>query len=275
MHREEMYNENHRHATGLILEQVGYERCRPLHAFGPSTRDHYLFHYVASGRGVLRCRSGEYSVNAHEIFMIMPDEVTFYQADEEDPWYYFWFGLSGHDMKEFVRSLGFTNRNRVVAYHCFNEYAIDLAIKKMVKHRIETLSDRLYETGRIYELAAWIRKSREQHGKIVFSEEPERYLQVACNYIDKNFMRHLDVSVLADYLGIDRTHLFRVFDRSYGCGPKAYIINKRMEKAKELLKTSRLNIKIIASSVGYSDQYLFSKIFKKNVGMTPTQYRKQ
>lgn len=73
---------------------VGFEHCRPRHAFGPAVRSYWLLHYIVSGCGVFRSGGKEYAVSAGECFVIHPGEVTRYEADRADPWHYIWIGFT-------------------------------------------------------------------------------------------------------------------------------------------------------------------------------------
>ena len=82
----------------LSLYQFGWERCKPSHAFGPAARNHYLFHYVISGTGVLNADDAEgvthtYSIKSGQGFMIFPDQITMYIADKTLTWVYVWIEL--------------------------------------------------------------------------------------------------------------------------------------------------------------------------------------
>ena len=55
--------------------------------------------------------------------------------------------------------------------------------------------------------------------------------------------------------------------------PKQYLLNKRLTRAKELLKETNASVFEIANSVGYDDQLYFSRIFKKHIGISPTEYK--
>ena len=69
------------------LFQYGWEECEPLHSFGPFVRNHYLFHYVISGKGILNS-TDEAGVTHHHVlgpgqgFLICPGQVNTYCADE-------------------------------------------------------------------------------------------------------------------------------------------------------------------------------------------------
>lgn len=73
--------------------QYGWEECEPLHSFGPFVRNHYLFHYIISGRGTLFSHSTngeihEYILEANQGFLICPGQINLYTSDEKDPWKY-------------------------------------------------------------------------------------------------------------------------------------------------------------------------------------------
>lgn len=104
------------------------------------------------------------------------------------------------------------------------------------------------------------------------SEEIINEIQV---YMDQNYNASLSIQDIADDYGFNYTYLCSLFKKYKQKSPNEYIIDKRINKAKELLRTDEgMNIKTIASIVGYDDQYYFSRIFRSVTGMTPTGYRK-
>ena len=60
-------------------------------------RDHYLIHYVVSGRGTFTAAGRAFPVRAGEVFLVWPNVVVSYEADTESPWEYYWLGFSGPD----------------------------------------------------------------------------------------------------------------------------------------------------------------------------------
>lgn len=70
----------------LNLYQYGWEQTEPLHSYGPYARNHYLFHYVISGKGLLLANEQEYAIEGGQGFLIAPGQVTTYRADEQEPW---------------------------------------------------------------------------------------------------------------------------------------------------------------------------------------------
>ena len=77
----------------LYVNCCGLSRTEPLHSFGPALKPHYLIHYIVSGRGRLQLGGKEYPLEQGYGFLIPPEELAFYQADEADPWTYVWVGF--------------------------------------------------------------------------------------------------------------------------------------------------------------------------------------
>lgn len=95
------------------------------------------------------------------------------------------------------------------------------------------------------------------------------------NYIRKNICNHLDIDMLADKACMSKDHFIRVFKRETGETPNVYITKRKLEKAELTLVTTDMPVKNIADMLGYDDGSYFNRIFKKNAGVTPQQYRKE
>ena len=73
----------------------GRQNCAPGDSVGPAVREHYLLHFCLSGRGVYQAQGRSYAIGPGEGFLILPDEVTSYQADQSEPWTHIWVGFHG------------------------------------------------------------------------------------------------------------------------------------------------------------------------------------
>ena len=78
----------------------------------------------------------------------------------------------------------------------------------------------------------------------------------------------------ADYVGISETHLRRIFKQDFNISPIKYINCLKLDKAKNMLQSSNYTINEIALSVGYDDPYYFSRVFKRETGLSPSEYKK-
>ena len=92
--------------------------------------------------------------------------------------------------------------------------------------------------------------------------------------MDKHFTENsLDLAKVADNVQISVGYLTTYFKKYKNTTILKYITNKRIEYAKALLLNTNFTINTIAIKVGYTDSCVFAKIFKKNEGVTPSQYR--
>lgn len=98
----------------------------------------------------------------------------------------------------------------------------------------------------------------------------------AIKYLEENyFSPSLSTAVLAQKCNISEVYFRKVFTKHYGITPKQYIIDIRIEKAKQLLTDGILKISAVSEKCGFSNPYHFCRQFKQKAGLTPTEYMKQ
>ena len=244
----------------------GCEDCEGGHTYGPAVRDHYLIHYVRSGRGRFSFAGREYALSAGQCFLICPGEITVYTADAEDPWRYTWLAFSGERAPAFLRSAGLGPGNPVVAGAAVASFFEDL------HGRILNGSVGGNDFSMISLLYAFF--AALPHEKEA-PPQKETYVGKARNYVAKMYQNPVSVGRLAAYCGLDRHYLCRIFKAETGLTPQAYILGFRMRRARELLLTSSLSVGDVARSVGYTDVYNFSRMFKKKYGSSPLRLRQE
>lgn len=94
-------------------------------------------------------------------------------------------------------------------------------------------------------------------------------------YIEENLPKKLTLKSLADEVYLSESHLSLLFRKHLHMSPMEYVQRKRMQKAQDLLLTSNLPLKEIAPLIGFDDQSQLSRAFKREFGMSPTEYRKK
>ena len=98
-------------------------------------------------------------------------------------------------------------------------------------------------------------------------------LRRAIAYLDDNLTLDISLSDLADAVGLSTFHFARAFKSATGMPPYRYLLALRIARAKDLLAKSALAISDVAAAVGYEDQSQLARRFRKEVGLTPSQYR--
>lgn len=94
------------------------------------------------------------------------------------------------------------------------------------------------------------------------------------NYINNNFNEKLNLDLFSRIRFVSKYHLLRLFKRYYGRTPNQYLIDKRIEKAKEFIKNG-LSISETCYEVGFESLGSFSTLFKRKTGFTPRAYQKR
>lgn len=94
-------------------------------------------------------------------------------------------------------------------------------------------------------------------------------------YIQQNYSEEISLQEFSERFFLSREYISRKFKQIYGENLSDYLVRTRINKAKELLKFPNLKIYEIAEKIGYQDDKYFRKIFKKIVGMTPNEFRKE
>lgn len=104
-------------------------------------------------------------------------------------------------------------------------------------------------------------------------EKSVSLVEKAKSYINENFQKDLSLDEISREYDISPYYFSKIFKDETGENFIEYLTGVRMEKAKQLLLNKELSMKEICSMVGYADPNYFSRSFKKNVGVTPTEYR--
>lgn len=106
--------------------------------------------------------------------------------------------------------------------------------------------------------------------------EEERLVDTIKQYLDDNFSEKVTTKELSKRFGLVPSYLSMLFRQAKGMSPSEYVNHLRIRKAKELLREDMtLTVKEIAEIIGYADQLYFSKVFKKETGKTPSQFRNE
>ena len=241
---------NNRHLHDLNPLFLGYEQCEPNQSFGPAVRNYTLLHYVVSGKGTFFSGGNLYQLQAGDVFRILPGEVTVYKADKDDPWVYRWLGFNG-ELSQKIAQLPPTFKVSATAARCFmmEESEVD------TEYRIASKLFRLYA-----ELFSSTRHTENYVGRVQ-------------NYIEFYYMQKIRVEDIAKLLNLDRRYLSRLFRQKTGMTVQEYLISVRMEEATQCLSRG-LSVGETAELCGYSDAFLFSKMFKRRLGVSPAAWKK-
>ncbi len=238
--------------TDINPLQFGTQKCPPSHKWGPHIREYYLIHYVVSGKGRFIKKDFDAVVGPGYAFLIKPNEVCTYCADADDPWEYIWIGFDGKVAQK-LDSL------KDCVFKVDGKIFTDMVKSDRLKNTREE-----YLTAKIFLLISNLFEG-ENHKK--------ELVEHLAGYIEENYFLRLYVSELAKMVSLDQRYLTRLFKAKKGISLQQYIIDVKMKKAAILIKD--FSVADTAKMVGYDDVFNFSKMFKKNTGVSPLKFKKE
>lgn len=266
---KQSYKQSYTDNVELSIFNCGHEYCQPGHTWGPGVRDHYLIHLVVAGKGTYQVGGASHALAEGDLFLVKPSQLITYAADENDPWEYYWVGFNGACANRLVQQAPF--KENLPVYHCKDAQAAREALYNIYLSRGTDPQNEALMTGYLYIFLAHLMKEAKDLEPSSGSSSSQ-YVLSAIKYIQFNYGHDISVDDIAKAVGVSRSHLYRVFMSNVGQSPIDYLTGYRISEACYLLKNSNLSIAEIAVSVGFFDQFYFSRVFKKIKGVPPSKY---
>lgn len=249
--------------TDIYPIQYGEEQCKSSHSFGPCMRSNYLIHYVYSGEGIFKTENAEYRLHKNQMFLIMPNQLTYYRADENNPWLYRWIEFGGSMVPKILKSSGLCEQ---LPIRDDEQMITGNALSDIV------LSKDMHFTDLMQKFWGFI-SAMSVHDNMSQNTSIHKYIDKAEIFIKTNVHKKISVSDVAAYVGIDRSYLSRLFQTHKNTTPQQYIISLKMNVAAQYLQNTDISISEAAYSVGYTDTHVFNKAFKTRFGISPSAWR--
>ena len=179
-------------------------------------------------------------------------------------------GMNGIELAKLIRE---KNPDCIIifitAYDRF-EYAIEAMHIKAFDYLLKPWKEEKL-TGLITEAISSIKEISSDDGKSENLQDSQK--SIIKKYIKENYKRDISAGDVAGILGYSDVYFSKIFKQLFDDTFINYLTNLRIEKAKVLLKDVSFNIKEVGASVGYTDSNYFTKVFKRAVGMSPSEYR--
>lgn len=227
--------------------------------------DSYKLFYLAQGSCEIDIDGTCYEIEEGGTAVVFP--FCKYQIHQKENAVFYWVEVSGFTASAILQRIAFSKSKPVVG---------NIGIPGFERFfELPDINDRapyaLYRMGgSLFVLISYYLEHFPSK-----SAETESYVAEACAYIEERFTEPaFGVKDVAERLKIDRSYLYRLFKDKMGISIIDYIVRRRVAKSETLLGNSRLSIKDVAYSSGFSDQMYFSRVFKKLNGRTPTAFRK-
>jgi AraC-like DNA-binding protein len=248
----------------------------------PQARQHYRQRELGAEQNVLIiCTAGQgwYEVEGKRKILrrnqalLMPrDKPHQYGASQSDPWTIQWVHFTGEDAPYYLTLLR--------GEHTLNIHPeLTPKIDRLFSDAYESLSGGFSQQS----IICVAQVLRHILGLLFFSNKafspnPKtgrfRNLEQVLQFMKKNIDAALTINQMAAEAGLSPTHFSRLFSQQVGFPPMEYFIHLKIQRACRFLTLTPLSIKEIGSRLGYTDQYYFSRIFHKVMGISPAAYRR-
>ena len=250
---------------GAFRQASHHERSRP------SGAAQTIFIRCTAGVGWCDVAGMRHTVHQGNLLIIPAHCSHAYGSSDNDPWSIEWFHAIGDGVADYLRWLGLRPQSPVLALRSgvwdsplFEEALTTLEKGFTDAHLLHAASALGHLLSRII--------VRQNQGIEDYSSVSAR-IERATTALQENHAQPLCVPELAAQSGFSTSHFASLFHRHTGHPPMDFLIRARVGQACQLLDLTTLSIKEIAASVGYSDPYYFSRIFKKITSSSPKTYR--
>lgn len=101
------------------------------------------------------------------------------------------------------------------------------------------------------------------------------YVKKAIAYIEHNYSEFITVNDIIGYMSLNRSYFTKIFKEHTGSSPQKYLIDLRIRKSAELIRTTELKLSDICKCVGIREEYYFWRLFRRSTGYSPSDYRRE
>ena len=262
--------------NGLFITRMGvYPRARYHYYQRPAGISQVIFLYCTDGQGWIQLPQGRVIVHAGEVVLIATGIPHSYGADNENPWTIYWFHFSGDRCNETVQAI-------------MDESGLPQSVKVGFSDARNALFDRMFDTflkgystsNLLYAnltlpffLASFVQPDSFQPE--IAGSKTANPTDKAISFMQDSLSTTVTLDNIAQSVHLSTSFFSRKFKQDTGYAPIEYFNHLRIQKACQLLHFSQLRINEVATEIGIDDPFYFSRLFKKQMGVSPAGYRKR
>lgn len=268
--------------SSLYITDIGYypaashhyrERKNPI--------EQNVLIYCVEGTGWYKIGDGrQQEVAANQFFILPAGKPHIYATSENNPWTIYWIHFSGTHARIFAegaavpQSITPAMNSRINERNTLFEEIYLTLENGYARENLRYASSLLhyYLASMRYLSLYRTAQATEKKGEKVPGNE---IVNAAIHYMKENIEKKLSLQDMADYTGYSGSHFSTIFKKEVGHSPLNYFNLLKVQYACQLLSTTDMKINQICFKVGIKDNYYFSRLFIKIMGMSPKEYRKR
>jgi len=238
----------------------------------PEGSSSHIFIFCSEGEGWIEIdQQDAIALTPNHLAVIPATTPHRYGASAQSPWSIYWFHLQGDHAAAFIHMYGMDAGPVHLPIGAQSDFK-DIFDKCYI-----LLSDKTYSLPIHTHVSQSIRQLISSigisAGGTAKDKKREQYMELAIRYMTDRLEESIKLPELAKHTGLSKQHLILLFNEEAGIPPIEYFLRLKIQKATQLLSLTGLSIKEVAASIGLSDPYYFSRLFKKMTGSSPSAYR--
>ena len=252
----------------LFLTDVGFFPCATKHYRERKEGiEEYILIYCTEGSGTIIVQGKVYTLKENEAFCIPANQSHCYYACEENPWSILWVHFKGEDTKYYpldeCRIVQFITENATIRMLSL----FDLLFRVLEGNYI--LGNFIY----ISQVLALILAETYQREKRYMTTGQNKHVTNVIKYMYRHMEENLTLEQIIKEFELSKGYLNAIFQKHTQYAPMDFYVHLKMKEACKLLRMTDSYIYEVAQRLGYKDQYYFSRVFKKVVGVSPKNYK--
>ena len=228
-------------------------------------RQIYILEYVISGEGYIECDHEVYKVKEGDFYMLSTHSFHRYYGDPDNPYCKIWINVGGRIMADMMQLYNLQSGVVIKQMNCRKTFE---QIYEECSHIKEENKAEIYR--KVFKLIVRI-LDQLTSDSVCDMLAPSSYK--IRDFIDSNIQSDICLDDIARKFFFSKSYIISCFKSEFGISPKQYILQKKIETAKNMLLETDMSVKTIAEMLHFADSHHFSNTFKKQTGTAPVEYR--
>lgn len=229
--------------------------------------------YVTGGRGQFTIEGHTYPVSVHDMVIVNPHVEHTETSLNANPLEYIVLGVEGMEL-----SVKNDKDNRYCIINCWN-------VKEVFQNYLQHMLKEIEVKAPGYEIVCQdlmevliIQLMRQTNFSATLTPVRRNSTNLCASvrrYIDEHYKENINLDMLAQVSHVSKYYMVHAFTKTYDISPINYMISLRLQDAKQLLKNDDYSLALVSRLLGFSSPSYFSQSFKKQMGMSPQEYRRK
>jgi len=230
----------------------------------------YQIVYISQGRGLLETRQAEWTIQAGEAMLLKPGIWHRYRPDAKTGWQEHWVGFDGSIPQQISKQRFFPDTSPRFRIRDERPMANAFSsLQQAANSNLPALQQVL--AGHTMTILGLLASATRPETKR--NDNEAKIIEIAVSCLSNLDVDEIDLEQLAETLNVSYSWFRRTFKERIGLSPHQFRLYLKLTTARDLLRSTTMSVKQICSSSGFNSEQYFCRIFKRQAGTTPSEFR--